>query len=970
MQVCGSKGISAIVIGVALLGTGCGPRDTQPLKPTQTERKRHPHRDLATPERNWNFRTPRHGVQLDNGIRAVLVADWSSGLVEVGVRYRVGAIHDPPGKSGLAHLVEHLLFEQRPPATEQPRLGTRLRDLALYHNAFTRPDSTHYLALTAKDRFDRLMALEAERLATTCGQIDEAVFLREREVVRQEMRERGAGIGAQTLPLLLRAAYPPGHPYRRSGFEDYERQLGNITRADVCEFIERHYVTENALLVVTGSVSRPEFRAALEKHFGPLSRGKRSPAPQLPTFAMTGSRVTHKLDVEDATMYVMWPVAPRYSDDGLLAELIVSRVASDVSRRNDETSFAYSVQATSLGGPRAPVAVLSMELESPEHADKALAAVSESFAEVRDDWDDGWAMGMRLIGYAQLLQAIEPLRMRSDFYGDYVQFDASLRLLTGDMERMAGLSAERLSEVARSLPDMARIATVVIEPDARAPPRHRGAPLDYQPESHLDDAWRVQVDARASGEPLRLPALHSTLDKLRVFELPNGLRVMLLRTYFSPMVHLDLIVGSGHAQETIPGLAQLAGSLFKPPGQDEQKAAAGAEDPSTPEAGKKRGEPQNEDDGEDDESRSPYERASGWLGGPAARTSVTVTDDQSIFRVDTLNPIYDHAIHGLAQWVQSGEYRADDIAETRERLSRSWSRERARRALQVAQLTYGAMFGGDHPYSRIGVPEPETVAEIDQAALQGFRERHYVASNATLIVTGQFVPETAEAQIRAAFGSWKPGTPAAAITETPTARNRPLYLSATDKPDAASVSVHIGYTTPVSVDGRYGARQVLAEMLAERVSSIRSILAASYGIRAAFIAKSGPGYYSVRGSVDAARAGTALKGLRELIQSLRTGENFDADFVRARQRVAARVLSLLSNRDAMAEQLAFLARYRLPKDYLPRLGRQIANMTPDDVKALIADELPAEREVILCIGDRAKVAAAYRTAGLEARVIE
>jgi zinc protease len=923
----------------------------------------HPHRDLPTPDRDWNFRIPPHGIELRNGMRAVLIPDWSSELVEVGVRYDVGSIHDPPGRAGLAHLVEHLMFEQRSGVPGTPTVGAELDDVAVFHNAFTTWDSTHYLAMTTPDKLDRLIAIEARRLTTTCDQIDEKIVAREREIVRQELRQRKESLAVRVLPLLLRAAYPDTHPYRRSDFEQSEKELASISKADVCGFIERHYVVGNAVVVISGSVSRSDVERVLDKHLGGLKPRPGPARTELPAVTLEGKRTDHKLDVEDATLFVMWPMAPRHGERGLVSKLALTRLAMEVSEINDEDPFAHSIVPTSLGGMRAPMGMLSIALKRPEDSDIALAAVAKAATALDKDWDEDWASAMRISSYLQLLSAIEPLQMRTWFYGDYVQFDPSLRLLTGDMERMEALTADELVAASKQFSSLDRAAIVLVEPDAKARARHHRPPLTYEPASHDAGSSRAHVDAGEAMRPLAMDAPRSSMDKAISFELGNGLRVIMLRTYFSPVVHLDLIMDSGNAHESLPGLASNAAELLGSPGKG-KKGKSKKKD-----KGKEGARPERASLDEQP-WRSPYEQASGWLKGVATDRDVSVTDDQTHFRVTVLNPIYDYAIHGLAQWIQAGEYDQDDIDEMRKTFERVAARDRVRRVRRVATAVYRAMFGAEHPYARLGLPTAESIAKIDRDALQEFRRRHYVPNNATLIVTGQFVPEVAEAQIRAAFSSWRPGQPVPPIKAQPVARKAPLNLSGAGEPDDPLVAVWVGYTSPASVDERYGARLVLAEMLDSRVSAVRQVLAASYGMNAAFHAKKGPGYYSVSGSVDADRAGEALVAIRKGVQSLREGKDLAAEFAVARKRVVQRLLARLTNRDTMASQLAFLARHRLPRAYMIDLARDVARLTPRDIETLIAAELPPDREVVVCIGDRAKVADAYRSAGLSASPVE
>src|ERR1041384_4550347 len=119
-----------------------------------------------------------------NGLRFVVMPDPSTQLVEVDVRYEVGAREDPPGKAGLAHLVEHLMFQQRPDGPETRPLMSVLQQVTLNMNAYTNWDTTHYMLNARAELIDALIKIEAMRMYYGCKTISEDEFLREREVVR------------------------------------------------------------------------------------------------------------------------------------------------------------------------------------------------------------------------------------------------------------------------------------------------------------------------------------------------------------------------------------------------------------------------------------------------------------------------------------------------------------------------------------------------------------------------------------------------------------------------------------------------------------------------------------------------------------------------------------------------------------------------------------------------------------------
>src|SRR5713226_8039545 len=131
------------------------------------------------PVMTYKLSLPERHATLANGMRVILLPEPSTKLVEINVRYDVGANEDPPGKAGLAHLVEHLMFDQHTAGPDKPALGSVLRQHSLYFNAYTNGDSTHYQTLARADELANLIALEATRQSTGCQTIDQVTFERE-----------------------------------------------------------------------------------------------------------------------------------------------------------------------------------------------------------------------------------------------------------------------------------------------------------------------------------------------------------------------------------------------------------------------------------------------------------------------------------------------------------------------------------------------------------------------------------------------------------------------------------------------------------------------------------------------------------------------------------------------------------------------------------------------------------------------
>jgi zinc protease len=216
---------------------------------------------------------------LGNGLRVIGVPDAGAGAVAVQLWYRVGGKDDPPGRSGFAHLFEHMMFKSaRHLRAEQ--FDRLTEDVGGQNNAFTTEDATVYQSEVPANHLERLLWAEAERLAHL--NVDQLNFDSERSVVIEELRER---VLAQPYGRLFEALYPAAfdeHPYRRGVIGSIE-DLRAATLEDVRAFHATYYRSDNAVLVVAGGFEPPRLDAWVDRYFGPIAR----PAAPVPRVNVT-----------------------------------------------------------------------------------------------------------------------------------------------------------------------------------------------------------------------------------------------------------------------------------------------------------------------------------------------------------------------------------------------------------------------------------------------------------------------------------------------------------------------------------------------------------------------------------------------------------------------------------------------------------------------------------------------------------
>ncbi len=267
---------------------------------------------------------------LDNGLRVLLLEDHRSPIVSFQVWYRVGSRNEPRGLTGMAHLLEHMMFKGT--AAHGPGEFARLVEQnGGQDNAFTTQDVTAYFVDIAADRVDLVVDLEADRMQNL--RLDPAALDGERQVVIEERRTRteddpGGFLGEEVGALAFNA-----HPYGQptvGWVEDLER----ITADDLRAFYRTYYVPNNALVVAVGDFRAPELLETIRARFGRIPRGPEPPPVRAVEPAQNGERrVVVRRPARLPIVYLAWHVPNHRSEDAPALEVLSTILASGRSSR-------------------------------------------------------------------------------------------------------------------------------------------------------------------------------------------------------------------------------------------------------------------------------------------------------------------------------------------------------------------------------------------------------------------------------------------------------------------------------------------------------------------------------------------------------------------------------------------------------------------------------------------------------------
>jgi hypothetical protein len=419
-----------------------------------------------------------------------------------------------------------------------------VRHASSFFNAYTNWDSTHYTTESRPQALDLLLKVEAVRLTHGCEAIPKHEFLREREVVRNELRQRRASEIVELMPALLEAVYPAEHAYARPVIGT-ESELVGITLDDACAFIQAHYVPERATLIVAGRVDVPTVEASLTRWFRPIAARRGVPRRPVLPVERVGRGLTRQVSLGRPVLAVAWPLPSMARAEGMAAQFVLDQLAVRVFDRVTQKEVAADFHRQVIGGAHAPIFIILIELNDGVSEDDALDLVRQATRDTRRSYyrlvralgrreESAELYELRVQKKAAFVQEVEPLGARASIIGDMVQFEASLPFLSEQaylahaLARIDALEGEHIADAVDRLLEIDK-ATVVRFRATGRPGRGEQRAFRFQTRSH-DDREEAAAPPREAPRPLPLPGRLTRLARAERFQLGNGLRVVLLPT--------------------------------------------------------------------------------------------------------------------------------------------------------------------------------------------------------------------------------------------------------------------------------------------------------------------------------------------------------------------------------------------------------------------------------------------------------
>ncbi|MGQ9574874.1 MAG: M16 family metallopeptidase [Thermoguttaceae bacterium] len=882
---------------------------------------------------------------LPNGLEVILHEDHSTPIVGVNVWYHVGSKDERPGRTGLAHLFEHMMF-QGSKHYDDDYFGP-LQEAGGRLNGSTNSDRTNYWETVPSNYLELALWMESDRMGFLLPAMTQARLDNQRDVVKNERRQsyenRPYGL---TYETILAALFPPDHPYSWPTIGSMA-DLDAASREDACDFFRRYYHPANASLCIAGDFDPAEAKRLVAKYFGPLPAGPRPPKPGPRSAQLDKPQRIHMTDrVGLARIFLAWPTVPLFAPDDAELELLADilghgktsrlyrvlvrdkQIAQDVHTSQNSAELAGLLMISAGARPGHSLA----ELE-----DAILQQIARIQAEPPAADEIARAVNRREAQLVRALESVSDFGGRADRLNMYNVFTGDPGFAQHDFGRYLKVDPAAVQRAARKYLGDNRVTLevvpgkeVTIRPDPRQPAaaaradmarREHPRPVEVPPPPP-EDADRMRLPRPGPEPTFRLPPIHRS-------RLSNGMELVVVENHELPSVSVHALFPVGRCCDPADktGLAALMAAVWD---EGTQKRTA--------------------------------EQIADELAGLGATLGVWTDWDATALRLYSLKRHLPAALEIFSDVVRNPAFPEAELDRQRNLALGDLIQLRDEPTTLAGLAMEAALYGQDHPYGRPEYGTPSGLKSVTREALKGFYERWVRPESATLIVVGDTTPAEMAAELEKAFSGWKVEGPAPRPEFPELSADKPARLVLIDKPGAAQSVIMAGLIGARRNSPDYFALSVMNMIFGGQFSSrlnmnLREQKGFTYGARSTFDWRvHQPGPFVASSSVQTAVTHLALVEFLKELEGMRGHRPIDQAELEYFKRYLTRSYPAgFETPSAVAHQLETLVLYGLPDDYFNTFVPNIDAVEQDDVLRAARKYLDLEHLAIVVVGDRAKI---------------
>ncbi|MEM9421460.1 MAG: pitrilysin family protein [Pseudomonadota bacterium] len=780
---------------------------------------------------------PYEEFRLDNGLRVIVHEDRKAPIVAVQVMYDVGSKDELLGKTGFAHLFEHLMFNGSENFDRD--FFVALKDMgATQYNGTTNTDRTNYYQTVPRVALEQILFLESDRMGHLLGAVTQEKLDNQIGVVKNEKRlGEDRPFGRRIWSEIFENLYPVGHPYHHSTIGSME-DIGNATLDDVNAWFRQYYGAANATIVLAGDVSVGDARPLMNKYFGhipsgpPLLKAKSNSVP----LAENKSGVFYDR-VAQPRLYRAYVAPPTGDAVSPLLDLMTRVLAGGKTSRLhkrlvDDRQIANGVSAFYLEAKLSGQIMFMVDAKSEEVLEEIDAILNEEIAHfLRKGLTRGELERAKTTYLASEVRGLEAVAGKAATLArGAVLLDDPDFYVDENLNRMQAATSNEVKEAGAAVLTHGYFALRV---------------LPFPAYKTGEDGYD-----RANGLPERGEVGSANFPVITEKTLSNGIRVVIAPRPTVPVVELGIQFDAGIATDNIPigarstalpGLADMAVNLLEEGTRtlDAQQIAEQAE-------------------------------------AIGARISVYNTRDDSKAYLSALTVHLGESLDLLADILKNASYPEEEIEKFRQQLIDGLLQEKAdvnalgRRALQAA------LYGPDHPYGAAEKIDDaiKNVEAISRDDLIGWRDAWLRPEGATLFVSGDVEVQEIMPMLEAAFGTWT-GRGEVLSKSLPTRQNpTSSRLIVIDKPGTQQSLIMAGRLIGPSGTDKDTAFAAMNDsfggnFLSRINMNIREDKGWSYGVRSGMALAAGQRIFTIQAPVQGDKTGASISELKKEMDQVR-----------------------------------------------------------------------------------------------------
>ncbi len=876
-------------------------------------------------------------VKLPNGLQVLLHEDHKLPIVAVDIWYHVGPLKERAGRTGFAHLFEHMMFEGSKHVGEKAHIKYLEGAGATDVNGTTNFDRTNYFETVPANQLEMALWLESDRMGFLLDTLDRAKLTNQRDVVRNEKRQGEGTPYGIVDEEVYHQLFPKEHPY----YADVIGSHADVEAArlnDVREFFTQYYAPNNATLAIAGDFDASTIKALIEKYFGPIPRGPEVAQSPVTTPQITAERrkvVTDTVQLPKVDLAWLAPpaFAPGDADADLAANILgggkssrmyrelvyKQQIAQSAQCYNDSEALASTFQCELIAKPG--VTPEKLEAEAVKIID-SLMATGPTAEEVE------WSRNKVETGKISGLQRLGGFGGVADQLNYYNQYTGNPDYLPKDIARYDAVTPASVQKVAQATLGKEHRVVVYGIPGKKVLDDVPRSPADtdadvkitpqHTPEFEAAQAWRANPPKPGPERTLSLP-------KPSVFTLSNGLTVYLIERHELPILSAQLLTLAGNAENPAdhPGLAGITAALLT-----EGTAKRSAEEIANEAA---------------------------LLG-----TDFNATSDADSARLN-VSLLSRNAGRGLALIADSAEHPAFSAADL--------ERMRARRTTSLLQtqdspvqmaLRTGLLnlFGASSPYGYDSFGTAASLKAMTREEIEHFHSSHYGPKTSLLELTGDVTPAEARKLAEEAFGKWDSTATPAALPPPPAVPDRKIIL--VDKPGSPQTALLAFGVGEERGAPDYAANEVMNTMLGGLFSSrinmnLREEHGYTYGAFSFYWFYRGTGPYITGAQVRTDVTAPATEQLFKELNGIHTKPLTEVELRQAKDSIIRSLPGDFESASGVNRQLADLWLFGLPLDYYTKLPARIEAVTSADTQAAADKHVQPDHLLVIAVGDKSKI---------------